>query len=91
MTKKWSVNRIAALAVARRTELSLADRRVVLEALGLVRPGGSELVPDDTRMNSTSPIVASNQRRDSKLHSEDDIRRRPKTSNAPAGLQNPTW
>lgn len=54
------VNRIAALAIAARTDIPLAGRREILEVLGIIPEGGRELLPDDTRMNKTAPIVSSN-------------------------------
>lgn len=54
----WSVNRLAARAVALHTRdqepddlLFHDEARQLLEMLGLVEPGGREILPDDTRPN----------------------------------------
>lgn len=45
----WSVNQRAARAVAIHGGGSPADRRHLLELLGLIEPGGRRVLPDDTR------------------------------------------
>lgn len=51
-----SLNKAAAVVVARRTGLSVADRRTILEALGIIEPGGHEILPDDTRLNTQADL-----------------------------------
>lgn len=91
MTAPWSVNRLAALAVAMHAGGTVAERRELLEALGLVEPGGRTVTPDDTKVHALVDVTTVAAGRDADPISPRAFAehgRRPAGMTTPPGLAN---
>lgn len=79
------INVLSARAVALRGDLTVAEKRMILEMLGLVDIGGSEISPDDTKQRF--PATMNRRGGLSPMKNPSDPRIPPKHSAAPAGLR----